>query len=319
MQENITPLDKILGRINAIKDLSTIAITVKNWYSIILFRLGIFSKITVRFRSGRSYRISNQKDYFNFVHKNKEWAIELIKQLNLPIKIKHNLIEIKSGRDKVKLYYDSKTTLGNTVDLAIEQFVKEQYKDLNVRNRQVVDIGASVGDTAIYFALNGAKSVYAYEPYPYTYKIALKNVSLNKLKRKIAVINKGVGGKQTYIRINPNYESQSGSDLHEGIQKTGKKIEIVDLGSVVNQYKVKNGVLKIDCEGCEYGIIAKTSDENLLKFNEIFIEYHYGYIDLENRLKSLGFRVHHSIPKYMGYSGVRNPNMYIGLIMASKD
>ena len=49
-----------------------------------------------------------------------------------------------------------------------ENFIKEQYKWLDVEGKNVVDVGANIGDTAIYFALKGAKHVYAFEPYPYS-------------------------------------------------------------------------------------------------------------------------------------------------------
>jgi len=56
-----------------------------------------------------------------------------------------------------------------------------------------VDVGAASGDTAIYFALNGAKHVYAFEPYPYSYNIAKENIKLNHLEDKITMLNEGCG------------------------------------------------------------------------------------------------------------------------------
>ena len=63
----------------------------------------------------------------------------------------------------------------NIGGLISENLVYEQYKILDVSNKDVVDVGAALGDTAIYFALKGAKHVYAFEPYPYSYNIAKKN------------------------------------------------------------------------------------------------------------------------------------------------
>jgi len=41
-----------------------------------------------------------------------------------------------------------------------------------LRGREVVDVGASVGDTALYFVLNGARKVIAVEPLPNVAKCA---------------------------------------------------------------------------------------------------------------------------------------------------
>ncbi|MGC9178548.1 MAG: hypothetical protein ACP5G6_09135, partial [Conexivisphaera sp.] len=41
------------------------------------------------------------------------------------------------------------------------------YHWLSVEGRRVLDVGASIGDTAIYFSLRGAMEVVAFEPYPF--------------------------------------------------------------------------------------------------------------------------------------------------------
>ena len=50
----------------------------------------------------------------------------------------------------------------------VETFVRGDYEVPEVlsglRGRDVIDVGASVGDTALYFVLNGAGKVIAVEP-----------------------------------------------------------------------------------------------------------------------------------------------------------
>ena len=50
-----------------------------------------------------------------------------------------------------------------------EIFEEEDYKFLNVKDKNVLDIGAFVGDSPIYFILKGAKKVYAIEPHSDAY------------------------------------------------------------------------------------------------------------------------------------------------------
>jgi GT2 family glycosyltransferase len=53
---------------------------------------------------------------------------------------------------------------------------RKEYSFLNVVNRDVIDIGMNIGDSTIYFALNGARRVIGLEPYPYAFSYAKINV-----------------------------------------------------------------------------------------------------------------------------------------------
>jgi recombination DNA repair RAD52 pathway protein len=56
------------------------------------------------------------------------------------------------------------------------------------------------------------------------------------------------------------------------------------------------------------------SNEALQAFDQIILEYHYGYKNLEKRLKEAGFKVEHTKPKYFYNTDAENKNMYLGLI-----
>jgi methyltransferase, FkbM family len=133
-----------------------------------------------------------------------------------------------------------------------ENFCNEQYASLNIEGKDVVDIGANIGDSAIYFALKGAKHVYAFEPYPYSYNLAKRNVELNNLNNKITMLNEGCG-KSRFVNIRDETKNYGGTDLKSF--KNGKKIKILSLDGIVEKFKLRNATLKIDCEGCEYATI----------------------------------------------------------------
>jgi len=50
-------------------------------------------------------------------------------------------------------------------DLA-DVFGSEEFKSMNFLNKIVLDIGANIGDSSIYYATLGAKKVMAVEPFP---------------------------------------------------------------------------------------------------------------------------------------------------------
>ncbi|MEM3846323.1 MAG: FkbM family methyltransferase [Candidatus Parvarchaeota archaeon] len=63
-------------------------------------------------------------------------------------------------------------------------YSQEAYGFLRPKGKTVVDIGASIGDSAIYFVLNGADRVIAYEPFPKLYYFASSNIKANGLSEK---------------------------------------------------------------------------------------------------------------------------------------
>jgi FkbM family methyltransferase len=141
----------------------------------------------------------------------------------------------------------------------LEVFGYEEYKYADVCCRDVVDIGAAYGDSAVYFALKGAKKVIAIEPCSSVYREMIENLKLN-----------GVGNRVT--PINAALSSTSGSSC---IECSGEKITLstITLGDVVEKFNIQEGVLKMDCEGCEYDIILNDY-EHVKVFNEVYFEYH---------------------------------------------
>jgi len=278
-----------------------------------LFRVGYKKDLTIKFIDGKSAHFKSKKEYFEFW--NTEFGQkELSNQLKgRPYKIRDKKIELNYQNKKIYFYYDKNKELVNTISVIKENFIDEQFKCLDVKNKDVVDVGANVGDTAIYFAFKDAKHVYAFEPYPYSYNIAKKNIKLNYLEDRITLLNEGCG-KSGFVTIKEDYENTGGTDLKKF--KEGKKIRIVSLDKIVKRFKLKHAALKVDCEGCEYDLILNASDEALHAFDQIIMEYHYGYKNLVKRLRRSGFIVKYSKPKYSRNTEAENSNMYVGLIYA---
>ncbi|MEM4091423.1 MAG: hypothetical protein QXQ46_11920 [Thermoplasmatales archaeon] len=60
----------------------------------------------------------------------------------------------------------------------------EDYFLLMPEGEKVIDIGANIGDSIIYFCVNGAKEVLAIEPFGASYNSLLRNVSTNGFQLK---------------------------------------------------------------------------------------------------------------------------------------
>ena len=73
------------------------------------------------------------------------------------------------------------------------------------------------------------------------------------------------------------------------INNTPIQIEQVSLRNIVDTYKIKNAVLKIDIEGFEYEIFENIEKNVLRKFEYLLIEYHYGPENIEKIIKKFGY------------------------------
>ncbi|MCH7561417.1 MAG: FkbM family methyltransferase [Thaumarchaeota archaeon] len=56
-------------------------------------------------------------------------------------------------------------------------FLRDNYKFLPVENKIVLDIGANIGDSSIYFALKGSKKIISLEPFPKNYEMVKKTLN----------------------------------------------------------------------------------------------------------------------------------------------
>ncbi len=180
----------------------------------------------------------------------------------------------------------------------------ETYNSLPVNGKIVIDIGANIADSSIYFAIKGAKKVIGIEPFLTNFEMAKKNVLINDLSETIQIIHAGISDKSEEIQVNSGVEyGYTSFRLIE--HKDGQKIQTMTLEDLINKFSLQSAILKLDCEGCEYPAILTSPQKILRTFTEILIEYHSGYTDLKEKLENSGFTVL-----------VNNPNQSHGFLIA---
>jgi FkbM family methyltransferase len=196
-------------------------------------------------------------------------------------------------------------------------FCKEDYKFLTTKGNNVIDIGGNIGDTPIYFALNGAEKIVAIEPYPYSFEMAKYNIEINHFQAKIQLFNAGYG--QDGEIVVGNSQVNAGSNLIEST-KGSIKIPIMSMKHILE----KSGFdphapiyLKMDCEGCEYNLLHEEK-ETLRRFERIQIEYHYGINGLDELFKELGYIVDFTNPIETYNINSSDPKMSVGFLYAKR-
>jgi len=202
--------------------------------------------------------------------------------LNLDYNSKEDSItvSIKNSPKKIKLF-----GAGNAGDIQ-GIFQREDYGSLPVKDNVVIDVGSNICDSTIYFCLHGAQKVIAIDPFPTNYYFAKKNIENNGFSNNVEILLAGCSDKTSSIL----FENENDNST--------QKIPLLTLTEIVKKYNIDSGILKIDCEGCEYDIIFSSSRETLRKFSHIQIEYHYGYKNLKEKLEKYGFNVAVTQPQY---------------------
>ncbi len=191
-----------------------------------------------------------------------------------------------------------------------------EYDWLDVRGRCVVDIGGSIADSSINFALRGATKVFSIEPFPDVSAYGAKNVRSNGFESIVEVIPVGCGGSDCSKSMPADRTLSVGRNSVD--PRNGKAVKVRTLATLVGDLDPpSDSVLKMDCEGCEYEAIEASDTPTLRRFKQIQMEYHYGSRPLIDKLKMAGFEVSLSGPEFSCSVYLRR-SWEAGMIRASR-
>jgi hypothetical protein len=241
------------------------------------------------------------KTYFTFInlyrkrYRNFLSVISCVLRNNYPIKAVHrngNIVQLGDYQevynDLTELDADSNRDIvyfnelrfhgGKSNGDILNIFKKNEYSFLQVKGKEVIDVGANIGDSSIYFADRGATSIIAVEPDKISYDYAVENIAINGYSSKIKLILGGCGSKDSIASENDP--------------------QFLTLKTLIKKYCTRPEILKVDCEGCEYDFIMNASFDDLSRFSYIQIEYHFGYQNLKRRLEACDFEVTCTRPSF---------------------
>lgn len=262
---------------------------VKEWQLILLLRLGLIKRVSVHFRKNALHNGNCGVDVTRDKYSSFSALVYILSEGGIYDPCSDTLgLEIQ-GR---KLYFTNvfKIKDRSFTDHIYTVFYMEEYGFLNVKDRKVADIGASIGESSIYFSLKGADRVVSYEPNPSVCELLKRNISLNGLENLIEVRCAAISPSisKHYLCIN---ESWSGSSFLTDNPKNCGNLRHV---TVETEPPPKNvDVVKLDCEGCEFDFVNSLTEP---LYHEIGMEYHpqYGSVkEMIRKLVKLGYKVKH--------------------------
>jgi FkbM family methyltransferase len=172
----------------------------------------------------------------------------------------------------------------------------------------VIDIGANIGCFTVLAAslVGDDGQVIAIEPDPETYQQLLSNIQINNL-HNVTALNIAVTSENTPITLNVSPNSLYTSIYTEIDDKylTGKTITVDGrtLTSLIDQLQIKEiQLLKMDCEGAEYNILASLDENISCKIKQISMEVHkipeHDPKEIEDSLMNLGFKLKKQYPLF---------------------
>lgn len=170
------------------------------------------------------------------------------------------------------------------------------------KNKVVLDVGAHIGSFSLYLKKELIKKnpiIYAIEPNPENFAILKKNVELNHFDNinccKLAIGNWSGTGFMDCRKSSDAVSVERKPFFQEN--KFFRKCQIMTLEKFYLKNKIgKVDLLKIDCEGMEYGIFKDSIEFIKKHVKTIFLEVHdfdqvRNYPNFEKYILSQGFIV----------------------------
>lgn len=136
----------------------------------------------------------------------------------------------------------------------------------------VIDAGAHIGIFAIR-AASLASQVLAFEPDPENFELLLRNTGRIP---NIQAIRKALGPGCAPAQLSRALEPSARSTVSNRAQDSKPlSVECIGLEAILNgRGQERCGLLKLDCEGAEHGILRETPRGILARIDRIAMEYH---------------------------------------------
>ena len=159
----------------------------------------------------------------------------------------------------------------------------DYIKNINqVKNKNIIDAGGFIGDSAIVFSYYTDKNVYSFEPFLQNYNMILKTIELNK-KNNIIPVNMALGNENKEISIYSNSDTVNNGlsveTKQSDINCIENKVKMVTLDSYVKENNIEVGLIKTDLEGFEQSFLKGAIETIKEQKPVLIISIYHNYND----------------------------------------
>lgn len=151
--------------------------------------------------------VTNNKSDIFFLTKNHAWKYCTINGEEITISHKGTSSKFKNWR-------------GSEINAI---FLEDEYGYFDLKGKIVVDVGANIADSTVYFAKNGARKVIALEPIKKNYDMAMENLKLNELQNQVVLLMAGMGNESKVKKLDPDTIGHSSRPVE---REGGKKYNL---------------------------------------------------------------------------------------------
>lgn len=291
--------------------------TTENWWAVLAVYFGATENAYVRFRGTSIFFYVTKDNWTNYISLKKVHLSKKIRHLannrfgfshprGLEFDCYDNALDFFGYSSEMDCY---KNDLSNVVCEVAglkfiapfpfgtyelrEIFIDKIYGEPCCNNAVIVDVGAFIGDSPLFFARRGAKLVVVFEPIPFLFNILNENVVLNGFEKVIETRNEAIGSAFGIIEIgyDPTWPGVSSKSRARSGRCLTLKVPSVPLSEVITELGWVD-ILKMDCEGCEHEALKHAGRNGALKrVGMIIMEVHSEVRSLIELLKSEGFKI----------------------------
>jgi FkbM family methyltransferase len=184
------------------------------------------------------------------------WAIKQTAASTIQADKNQSSFQIQALEDRLYLACSGNLSLTGPVESLMAYFLECEngVYEYDYRDKTVLDVGAFCGESAVYFARQGAKKIVIYEPIKKHHKLIQKNIETNKINAEVH--QEGLAEKNGYQTM--TYED---TGLGFGLLSKGSHTLVIAVKSAQDIIRDSGAdVAKIDCEGAEINLLSVSPD-----------------------------------------------------------
>lgn len=134
-----------------------------------------------------------------------------------------------------------------------------------VKNKDFIDGGAYIGDSALVLNELSPHKIYSFEPEEINFKLINKTIELNSLQNVIVPIQKGLSLKDCILSFEGDKVSGKISENNQNFS-----ISVTSIDNFVYSNNLNPGLIKLDVEGVEYDSIIG-AEKTIKEFKPVLL------------------------------------------------